>query len=206
MWRDDTPLQTVTRDQGSMSAAGRGSILAVIKSHLITQAIAVVCFVVVPVAITLVAPLSTIVFQKAGSETDVIVQRYALMVVPWRTERIDAVTQIRADVSSQFRYGNTAENRRKNRVGTVSYATGQVVIIGPNDEVIVQAAPDLARSIAAQFKDFVADQNADRLSIPVYASWALSYGLGGVVSFLCGLYLFGSMAAILRFLLRSNQK
>ena len=185
-----------------MSGNGRGSILSVIKSNLITQAIAIVCFVVVPVVITLVAPLSTIVFQRAGSETDVIVQRYVLMVVPWRTDRIDGVTQVRADVSSQFRYGNSAENRRLNRVGTVSHATGQVAIIGPQDELIVQAAPELARSIAAQFKDFVADKGADRLSIPVYASWALSYVLGGTVSALCGLYLFGSVAAILRFLFR----
>jgi hypothetical protein len=184
-----------------MSGSERRSILATVRSHLVTQAIAVVCFVVVPVVITLVAPLSTIVFERTGSGTDVIVHRYALMVVPWQTERIDQVAQIRADVSSQFRYGNTAENRRKNRVGTVSYATGQVAIIGVGDELIVQAAPDLARSIAAQFKDFVADKNATTLSIPVYASWALSYVLGGVVSALCGLYLLGSLAAILRFLL-----
>jgi len=189
-----------------MSGIERGSILSVIKSHLVTQAIAIVCFVVVPVVITLVAPLSTIVFERAGSETDVTVQRFVLMVVPWRTERIDAVTQIRADVSSQFRYGNSAENRRKNRVGTVSYATGQVAIIGPHDELIVQAAPELARSIAAQFKGFVADKSADRLSIPVYASWALSYVLGGIVSFLFGLYLFGAMAAILRFVFRAKPR
>jgi hypothetical protein len=175
------------------------------KSHLITQAIAVVCFVVLPVVITLVVPLSTIVFERAGTEADVIVHRYALMVVPWRTERIENVTQIRADVSSQFRYGNSAENRRKNRVGTVSYATGQVAIIGTGDELIVQAAPDLAKSIAAQFKDFVADKTTTTISMPVYASWALSYVLGGVVSALCGLYLLGSLAAILRFLFRLSR-
>lgn len=168
------------------------------KSHVVTQAIAVVCFVVVPVVITLVVPLSTIVFERAGSETDVIVHRYVLMIVPWRSERIDHVTQIRADVSSQFRYGNTAENRRKNRVGTVSYATGQVAIIGAGDELIVQAAPELAKSIAAQFKEFVTDKNAGSISIDVYASWILSYVLGGVVSFLCGLYLLGSLVAVLR--------
>ena len=187
-----------------MSGIGRDSILAAFKTHLITQAIAIVGFVIVPVVITLVVPLSTIAFERAGSETDVTVQRYVLMVVPWRTDRIDGVTQIRADVSSQFRYGNSAQNRRMNRVGTVSYATGQVAIIGPQDELIVQAAPELARSIAAQFKDFVADKTADRLSIPVYASWALSYVLGGIVSFLCGLYLFGSVAAILRFVFRAK--
>lgn len=189
-----------------MIVTGRGSILAVMKAHLITQAIAVFCFVVVPVAMTLVAPLSTIVFQKDGANTDVIVQRYVLMYVPWRTERVDTVTQIRADVSSQFRYGNSSENRRKGRVGTVSYATGQVTIIGPDDELIVQAAPDLARSIAVEFQKFSADRNANTLSISVYASWALSYVLGGIVSFLCGLYLIGSIAAILRFAFRSNRQ
>jgi len=175
------------------------------KSHLITQAIAVVCFVVVPVVITLVVPLSTIVFERAGTKADVIVQRYVLMVVPWRTERIDNVTQIRADVSSQFRYADTAENRRKGRAGTVSYATGQVAIIGAGDELIVQASPDLAKSIVVQFKEFVADKNTNSISIPVYASWALSFVLGGVVSVLCGLYLLGSLAAILRFVYRMGR-
>ena len=88
------------------------------------------------------------------------------------------------------------------RVGTVSYATGQIAIISGWDELIVQAAPDLAISIASQFKDFVADRNAEQISITVYASWALSYVLGGVASFLCALYLAGSMAAILRHLFR----
>ena len=58
-----------------MSGSERRSILATVKSHLVTQAIAVVCFVVVPVVITLVAPLSTIVFERTGSGTDVIVHR-----------------------------------------------------------------------------------------------------------------------------------
>lgn len=188
-----------------MTGTERASFFAALKSHLITQAIAVVCFVIVPVVITLVAPLSTITFQKAGTETNVIVRRYVLILVPWRTERIDNVRQIRADVTSQFRYADTSENRRKDRVGTTSHATGQVVITGARDGLVVQAAPDLARSVAALFKEFAADKNADQISMSVYASWVLSYVLGGVVSFLCGLYLFGSLAAVFRFGLRSSR-
>ena len=188
-----------------MTGTERASIFAALKSHLITQVIAVVCFVIVPVVITLMAPLSTIEFQKSGTRNNVIVHRYALIFVPWRTERIDNVTQIRADVTSQFRYADTSENRRKNKVGTISQATGQVVITGTRDELVVQAAPDIARSIAALFKEFAADKNADQISISVYASWALSYVLGGIVSFLCGLYLFGSLIAVFRFGFRSSR-
>ena len=86
-----------------MTGTERASIFAALKSHLITQVIAVVCFVIVPVVITLMAPLSTIEFQRSGTRNNVIVHRYALIFVPWRTERIDNVTQIRADVTSQFR-------------------------------------------------------------------------------------------------------
>ena len=71
---------------GSMIGTERASNFAALKSNLITQTIAVVFFVVVPVVITLVAPLSTIVFRKADSATDVVVQRYVLMFVPWRTD------------------------------------------------------------------------------------------------------------------------
>lgn len=163
---------------------------------VITQAIAFVGCVVIPIVVTLVAPLSTLEFTKSGAGTTATVTRYVLMVVPWRTQRIDGVTRLRVDVTGEFRYADTAENRRKGRTGT-SHATGQIAIVGNGPEVIVQAAPDLAQDIAARFDRFVETSTAAPVTIPIYASWSLSYLLGGAVTALCALYLFGVAMAVL---------
>lgn len=67
-----------------------------LKNTLITQSIAVVFFVVAPILITLMAPLSTIEFEKSGAGAVVVLHRYILIAIPWRTERVENVTRIRA--------------------------------------------------------------------------------------------------------------
>lgn len=165
---------------------------------IITQAIAFVFFFVLPVVITLVVPFSTIEFRKSDAGNTVAVDRYVLIYVPWRTQRIENVTRLRADITAEKIYKGTAEERRKGQKGT-SYATGQVAIIGDGPEVIVQASPDLAREIVARFEHFAAARSAPPVSIPVYASWSLSYLLGGAVSALCAFYVAGVLISVLLF-------
>ena len=183
---------------GDFGSVGKNSSWS---SVAITQAIAIVVFVVVPIVITLVAPISTLEFQKSGAATEVVLRRYALIFVPWRTERVENVKRLRADITEEVHYANTAENRRRGRKGT-SYATGQLAIIGDGPEVIVQAAPELSKEISARFDQFAKGAGAGPETIPVYASWGLSYVLGGVVTFLCGLYLFGATVAVIQYLWR----
>lgn len=179
-----------------------------LAGHIVTQAIAVAVFIVVPIVITLMVPLSTIEFRKSTPGTAVTVNRYVLIFVPWQTKRIENVTRLRADITAERTYRGTAEERRKGQTGT-SYATGQVAILSNRPEVIVQAAPDLAKAIVTQFDQFVADRTATPVSTPVYASWSLSYVLGGVVTSLCALYVTGVVLAILTFpfkLVRSRKR
>ena len=168
---------------------------ASLKSVVITQAIAIVCFVVLPIVITLVVPFSTLELRRADDGIAATVTRYVLVFVPWRTQQIARVTQLRADISPEVHRQLTAEDRRKGRANVI-HATGQVAIIGDGPHVIVQVAPELARDVAARFERFRRDAVADSEMIEVYASWSLSYLLGGTVTALCALYVVGAALAI----------
>jgi hypothetical protein len=175
---------------------------ATLKARIITQAIAIVCFLVLPVIITLVVPFTDLEFRHTGAGASVTVKRYVLTFIPWQTHRIDHVREVRAQVTSGGRYGDSSENRRLGRDGAYRYPTGQLVIVSAGPERIVQASPDKAEAIAAQFGSFANDRNAQPVRISVYASWGLSYVLGGIATFFAALYLFGAAASGLQFLLR----
>lgn len=167
-----------------------------LKSQIITQVIAVIAFVIVPIVITLMAPFTDLTFRHNADGATVTVKRYVLMFLPWRTTEIANVKTVRAYINEAFRYGNTAENRRKRRVGTVSHATGQLVITGDAQEEIVQAAPEIAKAISTQFERFLTNRAAEAMVVPVYASWSLSYLLGGAMTALAALYVIGACLAI----------
>ena len=174
-----------------------------LKGQIITQAIAVVAFVVMPIAITLMAPFTDLEFRRASDGVTVTVKRYVLMFIPWQTIEVRNVTAIDAEISPEFRYRNTAENRRKGRVGTVSHATGQLVVAGHGREVIVQASPDMAEEISDQFAKFLTDKTAGPVAILVYASWSLSYLLGGAATALAAFYsICACLAVVAAFLSR----
>lgn len=166
---------------------------------IITQTIAFVVFLVVPIVITLMVPFTDLEFRRAGDGATVTIKRYVLMFIPWQTTEIANAKALRAEITPESRYRNTAENRRKDRADTVKLATGQMVVVGDGREVIVQAAPEIAEGISDQFKQFLADRAAKPVAISVYASWRLSYLLGGAVTALAALYVIGACLAILSF-------
>lgn len=168
------------------------------KDRIITQAIAIAFFVIAPILVTLLAPLTKLQFQHSQSGAAVTVVRYTLIFIPWRTERIQNATSVRADITAEKRYQGTSEERRKGQSG-IRVATGRVAIVSDGPEVIVQAAPALAEKIAKRFDEFVADKAAGPIVFDVYASWSLSYVLGGVATSLCALYVGGATLAVLMF-------
>jgi ABC-type sugar transport system permease subunit len=179
-----------------------------LRDRVITQAIAIVFFVIVPIVITLMVPLTNIEFRNSETGATVTVHRYVLIFIPWKTQQITNVTRVRADITAEKHYRGTSEERRKGQSG-VRVATGQVAIIGDGPEVIVQAAPDLAKEISRQFDEFVVIRSPEPMTFAVYASWPLSWILGGVVTALCALYVVGATLAVLTFpfkLMRSGMK
>lgn len=169
-----------------------------LTDRVITQAIAIVFFVILPTLITLMVPLSKIEFRHTDSGVTATVERYVLIFLHFKTEQIVNVNSVRADITARKRYQGTSEERRKGQKG-VRLATGQVAILSDGTEVIVQASPELAKTIAAQFDKFAADKTSEPLTFDVYASWALSYILGGVATALCAFYVVCVALAVLLF-------
>lgn len=168
---------------------------------LITQGIAALVCIGVPLLVTFMAPVSVLEYRKSGSGVDVRIVRYVLLAVPWRTQEIANVSELRADVTKEFRYKNTKENRMKDRVGHTNLATGQVAIVSGGPEVIVQAQPGLAEEIVAEFDAFAASSDPAPVRRTVYASWSLTYLLGGAMTGLFALYVVGAIAATIKFLI-----
>lgn len=161
--------------------------------------VGVVCL-VLPVLVTLMAPVTVLEYRKSAAGVDVGVVRYVLLFVPWRTQHVANATAVRADVTQEFRYKNTRENRQKDRVGHTNLATGQVAILGDGPEVIVQAQPGLAETLSAEFTAFAAAPSETPVRRTVYASWSLTYILGGAMTALFALYVFGASMAVVVFL------
>jgi hypothetical protein len=159
------------------------------------QAIVALVCLGVPVLVTFMAPLTTLEYRKSASGVDATVVRYVLLAVPWRTQHVTNVRELRADVTEEFRYKNTKENRMKDRVGHTNLATGQVALMGDGPEVIVQAQPGLAEELSAEFDAYAAASTPEPLRRTVYASWALTYILGGAMTALFALYVFGASMA-----------
>lgn len=166
-----------------------------IWGQIVTQAIAFFGCVVIPTLVTLIAPVSTIEFRNSESGTAATVTRYALLWVPWQTEEVSQVTQVRADITAERTY-RTKEERRRGHTG-VALSTGQVALVTGDAEVIVQAAPELAKQIVEKFDEFKSSRTPTPLKITAYASWSLSYVLGGCMTALCAFYLTGATLAVL---------
>jgi ABC-type sugar transport system permease subunit len=162
---------------------------------IFTQVIAILFFFVVPIVITLVVPLTDLEFHKTDGNTSVKVKRYVLLFIPWKNEEALNVKSVRADITSEKIYQDTSENRRKGNEG-ISVSTGQLVFISEGSEVKVQAEPELAKEISKEFEQFLVSESVEPLKFSVYASWSLSYILGGVATFFAALYIFGALVSI----------
>lgn len=166
------------------------------KSILVTQMIAVVVFVGVPVMLTLMAPLTSVRFQKAEQGTLAEVDRYLLMFIPWKHETVAGVQAVRAETTAEKRYRGTSEERSKGQKG-VRLATGQIVIVSGAIETSIQADPVLAKRIEKEFVEFQQTESSGELSYEIYASWWLSYVLGGIATSLAAFYVFGATVQII---------
>jgi hypothetical protein len=166
------------------------------KSILVTQMIAVVVFVGVPVMLTLMAPLSSLRFQKTEQGTSAEVDRYLLIFIPWKHETLVGVQAVRAEITAEKRYRGTSEERRKGQKG-VRLATGQIDIVSGAIETSIQADPVLAKRIEKEFVEFQQTESSGELSYEIYASWWLSYVLGGIATSLTAFYVFGATVQII---------
>lgn len=169
-------------------------------ANWVMQAVVALVCLGIPVLVTYMAPVTVLEYRKTATGVNATIVRYVLLAVPWRTQHVANVTRLRADVTEEFRYKNTKENRMKDRVGHTNLATGQVALISDGPEVIVQAQPGLAEELSAEFDAFAASPTAEPVRRTVYASWSLTYILGGAMTGLFAFYVFGASMAMLNFL------
>ncbi|MEZ4633222.1 MAG: hypothetical protein R2880_21335 [Deinococcales bacterium] len=178
-----------------------------LSSVIITQAIAIFGFVIVPILITLVAPLSRVRVEYLDGKAVATITRYVLLFIPWKTERIEGVTGARADTTTTHtRKATSAERQRGDSSSKLVFATGQIALLRGEQESIVQAAPELATETANAVNVYLAEESKQPLEKTLYASWSLSYILGGIMTALCGLYVVGAALAIITFPFKKLRK
>lgn len=166
-----------------------------LKSILITQTIASLVFVGIPILLTYMAPLTSLRFDKTEQGVEAKVDRYLLMVIPWKHEDLVGVEAVRADVTAAKHYRGTSEERRKGQKG-YRLATAQIVLACGGMESAIQADPELAKQVEKEFADFKQADGVSELKYEIYASWWLSYVLGGIATGFAVLYVFGASVQI----------
>lgn len=186
-----------TNSQSNLTTVPKPTTLV---GHIVTQAIAIVAFVLVPIAITLMAPLTTLEFRHSEAGTSVTAVRYLLMYIPWKTDRMVNATSVEADITAAKDIKRNREERRRRKPG-IQFATGRLIFISgaPEIEMVVDTDPELAKQVVKQFDEFAANKTAAPITIQIYAAWIISYVVGGVASAFCALYVIGASLAIVTF-------
>ncbi len=171
------------------------------KTIAITQAIAVVCFVILPAVVTFVVPRTTIEMQHSEGQATAEITKHVLLVVPIRQLTIAPVAEVESQVTgSRYGYSTNSDRRRNRKVHMAG--DGSIWIIGRDAEYQVQSNPTDAPVQAEQIKAFLDNPAAEPFVLTATAGWAFTYLLGGVMTGLCALYCVGATLAVGRWLLR----
>jgi hypothetical protein len=170
------------------------------KSIAVTQAIAVICFVLVPVGVTFFfVPRTTIELSRGANGVNAKVTRYCLLIVPAQIVDLAPLTDVDDTVTqSHTRSATLAERRRGKRRGTWVAGDGAVTLSSETATCHVQSTPAEAPKLTAAIEGFMNNGEPATLQLSASAYWQLTYLLGGVLTGLCALYLVGVCLAILQ--------
>lgn len=171
-----------------------------ITSLIITQSIAILVFVLVPVVVTSMAPRTTIRLRRFNDRASAEVTRHTLLFVPLYTTTVEPLLDAESVVEGEKAI---KEDRQRNRKAATQIATGSVRLLGNDRETQVQSTYEDAPKQTQQIKAFIEDPSAESLTITAHAPWMLTYVLGGVMTGFAALYGIGSLLAIMRFLITS---
>lgn len=169
-------------------------------SKVITQAIAIVGFVVVPTIVTLIVPRTNIELRGVKGQVSAEITTHALLYVPLFRSKVDPLLNAESHVQGSK---HIKEDRQRNRKASNQMATGSVELIGNPQNLKVESNPEDAPLQAEQIKTFIENPTEEPLLITVAPPWMLSWLLGGVMTGLAALYCVGATLAIARFLLLS---
>jgi hypothetical protein len=165
-------------------------------SIMITQAIAVVGFVIVPGLVTWIAPRTTIQLATVNQQPKADVVKYIFLWVPYSHVTIAPLESARSIVTAADRH-ISREERRRGRTG-VLLADGSVLLAGGGQETQVQSTPTAAPLEAKEISAFIAAPESAPKLMTATAGWQMTYLLGGTMTALAAFYCLGACLAIVK--------
>lgn len=171
------------------------------SSIAVTQAIAIVGFVLVPMLVTMVVPRTTIVLRPVDDHVHAEVTKYALLCIPYRHEVLAPVTAATAKVrDAVYKNRLDSEDRRKGRA-KYQAGDGAIILENPGGESWIQSTPDDAAPAVERIQAYLQSPAPEPLVIHASAGWLFTYVLGGIMTGLAALYATGATLAIIKWLL-----
>lgn len=170
------------------------------KSIIITQAIAIFGFILVPAAVTFVAPRTTVEMRHIGDESSARVIKHIWLAIPFRETTIAPVLRVESHVkAAEYGYSTHSDRLRGRKVEKA--ADGSIRIIGRDSQCQVQSTPNDAPIEAEQMNAFLEKPASEPLVMTLTAGWLFTYLLGGAMTALSLLYCVGAALAVGRWLL-----
>lgn len=160
-----------------------------------------VCF-GIPAAVTAIAPVSWVTFQRTGDHVSARAKVCLLFIVPFRSATIDPVTRVdKRNVAGTLGLTERRSGRRPD-LYTKSEDQGFLLIQGPGQEVEVPSTPHNLDAALGKAAAFLIDAKATELKLFMPANWKFSIIAGGFVSLLTVLYVVGLLCTLAKQLLR----
>lgn len=167
-----------------------------LTSKIVTQLVAVLFFVGVPVMITAIAPVSWIKFQREGDHIIAQAKTCLLFIIPFKVQTVDPVTSFsRRTIAGSI----TIERKKGTDERHTSDSEGILIIQGPQQTVEVSVTPANLDDVLQKSNAFLKDAQGTELKIFAPANWKFSVIFGGLASCLTVLYAMGVSLGILKF-------
>ncbi len=171
-----------------------------LSGKIISQIIGFVFCIGMPAAVTAIAPVSWIKFQRQGDRVTAEAKTCLLFVIPYKTARIDPV------LGFGDRTNNGTLTRSRRSGGSDHYvrseAEGFLAIQGKDDAVEIPVTPYNLKSVLEKSEAFLKDPKSTDLRLFVVANWKFSVIAGGLVSLFTVLYVVGVVLSIGKLILR----
>jgi hypothetical protein len=152
---------------------------------IFSQSLALLFFVIAPGAVTAIAPVTWVKFQRTGERVTARAQVCLFFVVPYKTMTVNPVIGI----GDRFAEGTESRERRKGRDKfTKSEDEAFLVIHGENQSAELPVTPVDIKSVTERTDAFLRDSQATELKLFVVANWKFSVIGGGLASLLTVIY------------------
>jgi hypothetical protein len=175
---------------------------------LISALIGFALFVVVPVLVTALLPVTWLILERGASEhvtaewnADGYVSATAytcvLFVVPWRVQRVAEVTGIATQV---IRTDRTVRKTLHGKKSGSAHADGvdALIVHGQQSELSIEISPASSVTVKARAQAFLQDRSQRETRLFVIANWKFGLGMGLPLTLAAGVYLIGTLLAGLR--------